>query len=115
MAAKKVDIWMPIYIGCYLGDTMHLTTEQHGAYFLLLVYGWKIGGRIPCDDESLQSITKISAEKWPNMRRALAGFFHESGGFWSQKRQLIELKAAAHRRKTSAENGKNGGRPTNPD
>lgn len=55
---KKNDIWMPIYIGDYLADTGHLTTEGHGAYFLILMHQWK-KGHFP--EEEIQAITKYAS------------------------------------------------------
>jgi uncharacterized protein YdaU (DUF1376 family) len=106
----KVDIWMPIYIGDYLGDTMRLTTEQHGAYLLMLMEYWRTGP-LPDDDDELAAITKLDVDRWLAHRKKLSRFFVIEDGVWRQKRIERELAAAQSRRKAATENGKKGGRP----
>ena len=108
----KSDIWMPIYIGDYLSDTMHLSTEQNGAYLLLLLYGWRNNGLIPSDDESLSQICRMPLESWKNNRAVISRFFQQ-GEYWTQKRQLEEIEKASNRRDAAKSNGIKGGRPKN--
>ena len=54
----KVDIWMPIYIGDYLGDTIELSAAEHGAYLLLLMHYWLKKGEIGEDIERLSRVCK---------------------------------------------------------
>lgn len=54
---------MPLYVGDYLGDTQRLTTEQHGAYLLLILDYWR-NGPAPDDDLVLQQITKLNKAGW---------------------------------------------------
>ena len=63
--ANKVDIWMPLYVADYLSATSRLTTEQHGAYLLLLMDYWK-NGAPPNNDAVLAQITKLSPNAWSN-------------------------------------------------
>lgn len=83
--------WMPLYIGDYLGDTGHLTTTQHGAYFLLMMHYWRKGG-LPDDDKQLAKITKLPLKVWTEYRETLQDFFYESDGDpWRHKRIDAEL------------------------
>jgi len=92
--AAKPDAWMPLYFGAYLSDTMHLTTEQHGAYLLLLMAAWKQGGALPDDDTQLAAITRLSAATWRRQRPVLERFWVIQGGQWRQKRVDAELAKA---------------------
>lgn len=101
MTAQKVDAWMPLWIGAYMADTMTLTTQQHGAYLLLLFAYWRNRGPLNDDDEDLASITKASPAEWKKLRAKLARFFTIEGGYWSHGRADKEL-ANAGMRKTAA-------------
>jgi uncharacterized protein YdaU (DUF1376 family) len=100
MAVKKTpkhDVWMPLYVSEYLGDTMHLTVEQHGAYLLLLMAAWKNDGKLPSDPGALQQISHMSAAQWMRNEHTLQAFFFVTEDFWLHNRVRIELdKAKEH-------------------
>jgi uncharacterized protein YdaU (DUF1376 family) len=109
--SKSTDIWMPLYIGDYLSATQHLSTEQNGAYLLLLMSAWKFGGELPDDDEQLSSIAKLPLERWIKTRQVLCRFFEIKAGVWTQGRLTAEIDKAIARKAVSSTNGKQGGRP----
>jgi len=106
----KVDIWMPVYIGDYLSDTMDLTTEEHGCYFLLLMHYWK-KGQLTDDIEKLFKITGLSTEKKNVLTGILNTYFQHKNGCYIQKRAEEEIQKANSRRDLAKEHGKKGGRP----
>lgn len=89
----KTDIWMPLYIGDYLADTARLTTEQHGAYLLLLMDYWR-SGRLPDNDQVLAQICKLSPDAWCNAKAMLEPFFSIEDGFWVHHRVEKEMSDA---------------------
>jgi uncharacterized protein YdaU (DUF1376 family) len=106
----KTDIWMPIYIGDYLKDTRHLSTEEHGAYFLILMELWTKGGSLK--KQFLPRIAPVKEDFFHDLWPAISDFFDEDGeGIISQKRISSELEASLKRRKAAADNGRKGGRP----
>lgn len=92
----KPDIWMPLYIGDYLGDTMQLTTEQHGAYLLLIMAYWKNGGALPAVDQQLAATCKMTADAWSNAKAMLEYFFdvNDAPGYWTHNRIEAEMDSA---------------------
>jgi uncharacterized protein YdaU (DUF1376 family) len=103
--SKQSSAWFPFYVGDYLGDTQRLTTEQHGAYLLLILDYWRAGPP-PDDDEVLRQITKLDAKAWRRQRPALARMFQVTDGEWHHKRIDKELASAeenAERRSSKAQ------------
>lgn len=103
----KTDIWMPLFIADYLADTQHLTRDEHGGYFLLLMAYWRNAGPLPDDDKRLAAIVKASAREWKQMRHVMAEFFVVSEGKWSHKRADAELKDAAENAAKHAKRARN--------
>ena len=73
---------MPFYFADYLADTGHLSTVEHGAYFLLIAHYWA-HGKLPDDEAAIARITRMTARQWSRSRDVLRSFFDDG---WFHKR-----------------------------
>ena len=96
---------MPFYPADYLADTRRLTTEQHGAYLLLLMDSWS-SGALPDDDAVLARVAGLDAESWARTRQALAGYFEITDGKWVHARIEREREHAQAYAQASSSRGK---------
>jgi len=93
--------YMQLYVADYLADTMHLTTEEHGAYLLLIFNYWQTGKPIPMS--RLARITRLSNERWTDVERSLGEFFNERDNEWIHDRIERDLEAVRNARSTTVE------------
>lgn len=107
---SKPDTWMPLYIGDYLQDTTRLSTEQHGAYLLLIMDYWT-NGPLPDDDAALAHVTRLQPAAWKKNRPMLSRFFSIEDGEWHHKRIDDEHAKALKFVEKQKANGAKGGRP----
>lgn len=101
---KTTDKWMPLYLGDYTSGTLRLSTEEHGAYTLLIIDYW-INGPPPNKNETLASITKLSVARWKQLRDHLLPFFTIKGGVLRHKRidlELAKAKSISEKRRKSS-------------
>lgn len=56
--------YMPLFVGDYLRDTRGLTTEEHGAYLLLLMELWSHDGSLPMDHDYLARVVGVTRRRW---------------------------------------------------
>lgn len=105
---------MPMYWDAYLADTTHLTTEEHGAYFLLLGAMWRRNGCVPDDDKDTARIVGVSIGKWRRIKQRLSlppiSLKFENGTI-SQKKLQKTWKKTQEKIQVNRENGAKGGRP----
>ncbi len=105
---SKTDTWMPLYVADYLGDTMHLSTVQHGAYILLLMHHWR-SGALPDDDVQLASIARCDLKIWQkSMANVLRSFFQKTDSGLVQKRLAQEKVKAEELTEIRSKIGKEG-------
>jgi len=88
----EIDKWMPMWIDDYMGDTMFLSTEEHGAYLLVLFAYWKNQGPIP--ENKIGPITRLDRGRWDDVVPFLSEFFIVEDGLWKHKRCEEELEKA---------------------
>ena len=77
---KRATTWMAFYVRDYLGDTLGLTTEEHGAYLLLIMGCWMAGGSLLDDDSELAAIAKLPPARWRVMSVKIRRFFSDIDG-----------------------------------
>lgn len=107
--SEKPDVWFPLMVSAYMKKTWGLTTEQHGAYLLLLINYWVDGP--PLDDDALLAgLARLDTRRWKAMRPVMLRYFRIEDGRWRQDRADEELKRWAERKAKFAERGAAGGR-----
>lgn len=83
--------YMQLYIADYLADTMHLSTEEHGAYLLLMFNYWQTGKPIP--KNRLAKIARMGNDRWISVESSLKEFFNDNGAEWVHERIERDLDA----------------------
>jgi uncharacterized protein YdaU (DUF1376 family) len=78
---------IPLFADAYLADTMHLTTEEHGAYLLMLMAAWRYDDcSLPNDDKKLARIVGLSTRRWTQIRETILDFWTlDQGRIWNAR------------------------------
>lgn len=105
--------YMPLYVADYLSDTTGLTTEQHGAYLLLLMAMWRAGGSLPNEGAKLARFARLTPAKWARLEADVMSLFTASDdGCITHKRLAAEFEKAAEKSSKRAAAGALGGKAT---
>ncbi len=96
--------YIQLYVADYLADTHHLTTEEHGAYLLLIFSYWQTGK--PLKVGRLASAARMSNERWTSVEHTLKEFFEEVDGVWVHLRVERDLEKVATKSGKNSEAGK---------
>ncbi len=94
---------MPLFIDAYIADTTHLSTEEHGAYLLLLMAMWRRNGAVPDDDRDLARMVGLSVGRWKKVKDRLLPFLSVEDGEITQKRLKSEWEFVQKSRKKQSE------------
>ncbi|MET2825484.1 YdaU family protein [Mesorhizobium shangrilense] len=101
--------FMQLYVSDFVGDTLQLSTEQIGAYMLMLMAMWNAGGTLPDDDVKLSRVVRMSVKKWRAISADLLTFFERASGEISHKRLTKELRKSLVKSEARAAAGALGG------
>ncbi|QKD02675.1 YdaU family protein [Mesorhizobium loti] len=104
--------FMQLYVSDFVGDTLQLSTEQIGAYMLLLMAMWNAGGSLPDDDAKLARVARLPLKRWRTISTDLMTFFEREAGEIGHKRLTRELHKALVKSEARAAAGARGGAAT---
>lgn len=100
--------YMQFYFADYDADTPHLSTLEHGAYFLLIKAYWKGKRALPDNDRRLAIVAGLSLAEWQEIRPDIAPFFTIADGLWRHKRIEEELRRVSDRTEQARSAGRSG-------
>lgn len=98
--------YMPLWVSDYLADTQDFSTEEHGAYMLLIMTYWQRGEPLPNDPERLARVARLSNERWTSVEPTLKRMFNVTANEWMHKRIDAELTRARNKIEKARESGK---------
>lgn len=106
MSRNEKPSHIPLFVDSYLADTTHLTTEQHGAYLLLMMAAWRSADcTLPHDERRLASFAGVPIAKWRKIGPDILEMWTCQGGRCYQKRLLKEweyVREKSAKRKSAA-------------
>jgi uncharacterized protein YdaU (DUF1376 family) len=80
---------LTIWTDAWIADTMHLSWENRGIYFGLLVTMWRTPGcRVPNDDQWLASHMAMTSTEVVEKLRPIIGEFCQKDGNWLYQKRL---------------------------
>ena len=85
--------FMQLYVAEYLADTAYLSTEENGAYLLLIFNYWQRGKPLPADPERLRRIARMSSDRWTDVEQTLSEYFNVTPTEWQHDRLDADLEA----------------------
>lgn len=100
--------FMQLYVSDFIGDTLHLSTEQVGAYLLLLMAMWNAGGSLPNEESKLARVARMSVKKWRAVAPDLMGYFDVEGDAVRHHRLTKELQKSESKSQSRAAAGAKG-------
>ncbi len=104
---------MPLFTDAYLGDTMHLSMEEHGAYLKLLIIHWRLLPKHPPDDDRrLARMLGVSVARWRKIKPVICDevLYRIEAGELRQKRLEKEFRYVTERAQIARQNGRKGAR-----
>lgn len=88
--------YMPLFVGDYISETMHLGMEEHGCYLMLLMLMWKTGGSLPDDDRMIAHMLRVHTNKWMSLKPRVLSFFEmRDGSICHSRLTALRMKALA--------------------
>jgi uncharacterized protein YdaU (DUF1376 family) len=107
--------YMQFHVAEYLADTTHLSTEEHGAYLLLIFNYWQRGKPLDNTKGRLSNVVRMSYERWTEVSAVLSEYFEIDHNMWTHlriERDLVAVNAKCEQARNARAQRKYYGRST---